>query len=81
MSARGPDDWVSVVQFRGRKTGKIITRKCGCNAKSLEDAQLCALKLYWLHDDMDRLVNIETKRRRDWTESTVSLPPNLRGTG
>jgi len=76
---RKPDDWVSVVQFRGLKTGKIITRKCGSTAKTIEEAQRLALSFYYLTNDINRLVSIETKRRRDWTQTTVSLPPHLRG--
>jgi hypothetical protein len=79
MAKKSPDDWVSVVQFRGLKTGKIITRKCGSSAETLEEAQRCAISLYRLTNDINRLVSIETKRRRDWTQTTVSLPPHLRG--
>jgi|TARA_R100000084_G_scaffold104557_1_gene61239 hypothetical protein len=79
MAKKSPDDWVSVVQFRGLKTNKIITRKCGSSAETLEEAQRCAISLYRLTNDINRLVSIETKRRRDWTQSTVSLPPHLRG--
>ena len=79
MAKKSPDDWVSVVQFKGLKTGKIITRKCGCSAETLGEAQRCAISLYRLTNDINRLVSIETKRRRDWTETTVSLPPHLRG--
>ena len=79
MASKSPDDWVSVVQFRGLKTGKIITRKCGSSAKTIEEAQRCAISLYRLTNDINRLVSIETKRRRDWTQTTVSLPPHLRG--
>ena len=79
MAKKSPDDWVSVVQFRGLKTGKIITRKCGSSAETLEESQRCAISLYRLTNDINRLVSIATKRRRDWTETTVSLPPNLRG--
>jgi len=76
---RKPDDWVTVVQFRGLKTGKIITRKCGCSSETLEEAQRCAISLYRLTNDINRLVSIETKRRRDWTAPTVSLPRIMRG--
>ena len=79
MARKSPDDWVSVVQFRGLKTGKIITRKCGSSAETLEEAQRCAISLYRLTNDINRLVNIDTKRRRDWNQTTVSLPPHLRG--
>ena len=74
-----PDDWLTVVQFKGLKTGKIITRKCGSTAKTIEEAQRLALSFYYLTNDINRLVSIETKRRRDWTQTTVSLPPHLRG--
>jgi hypothetical protein len=74
-----PDDWLTVVQFKGLKTGKIIERKCGSTAKTIEEAQRLALSFYYLTNDINRLVSIETKRRRDWTQTTISLPPHLRG--
>ena len=76
---RQPDDWLTVIQLKGLKTGKFITRKCGSNAKTIEEAQSLALSYYHLTNDINRLVSIETKRRRDWTDTTVSLPPHLRG--
>jgi hypothetical protein len=76
---KSPDDWVTVVQFRGLKTGKVITRKCGSSARTLEEAERCALGLYRLTHDINRVVSIETKRRRDWTAPTVSLPRIMRG--
>lgn len=79
MARKSPDDWVSVVQFKGLKSGNTITRKCGCSSDTLEEAQRCAISLYRLTNDINRLVSIETKRRRDWTQTTVSLPLHLRG--
>ena len=76
---RQPDDWLTVIQFKGLKTGKIITRKCGSNAKTIEEAQSLALSYYYMTNDINRLVSIETKRRRDWTDTTVSLPTYLNG--
>ena len=79
MARKSPDDWVSVVQFRGLKTGKVITRKCGSSAETLEEAQRCAISLYRLTNDINRLVSIETKRRGEWKETSFSLPLHLRG--
>lgn len=77
LPARSLDDWVTVLTFKGLKTGKLITKKTGGTSnQTIDEAQLAALRLYYLQDDPDRIVSIETKSRREWLEQAqpVDLP-------
>tara|TARA_E500000318_G_scaffold103678_1_gene108963 strand:+ start:463 stop:714 length:252 start_codon:yes stop_codon:yes gene_type:complete len=80
--ARTLHDLVTVLTFKGRKTGKLITKRCASTPNhTIEKAQLSALKLYYLVDDPDRLVSIETKTRKQWMEEGYKpqTPQDLRG--
>jgi uncharacterized protein YjhX (UPF0386 family) len=77
LPGRSLDDWVTVLTFRGLKTGKLITKRTGGTSnQTIDEAQLAALRLYYLQDDPDRIVSIETKTRKEWLEQAqpVSMP-------
>ena len=62
--------------------GKLITKRCASTPNhTIEKAQLSAMKLYYLVDDPDRLVSIETKTRKQWMEEGYKPQPpqDLRG--
>ncbi len=66
---RSDDDYVTKVVFRGHKTGRIITRYCAMEDRAdatVEKCQHVALSNYFLWNQPERLVSIETKRRKDW---------------
>ena len=62
-------DWVSRVEFRGRKTGRTLVKYGACSGEvDLEKAETLALGTYHLVHDLDRLISISTKRRSEWHE-------------
>jgi hypothetical protein len=74
LPGRTLNDWITVLTFKGRKSGKLITKKAGGTPnQTIDEAQLSALQMFYLQDDPDRIVSIETKTRREWLEQAQPI--------
>ena len=63
---RQASDLVSRVTFKGRKTGKILVRWHTARTEDTTLAENLALQHWQLSKDINRLVEIKSKRRDEW---------------
>ena len=80
LPVRSNSDLVTKVTFRGRKTGKVLVRYHTLQGNKVDLAEDLALRFYQLHNDIDRLIEIETKSREEWLTAgeDVGLPGTVR---
>jgi len=70
------DDRVALVKFKGLKTGKEMVRWVGTSPEMTEqEANTASLRQLHLLNDLDRLISIEIRTRKEWHEKGADVKP------